>query len=271
MISLKGLTPYQAFARIEQETGKQPPDEVKALLRSIVGLDGKFGEAQFVNDDDEIGVLISMDTDEKREGAAKAIHELEFVNSDFGRKLQDEVGPPPEYNGGVGDSCDCISCNYRRKINGMDLAYDFIKGLTRTESENCTVENYAKIGKTVPTDKNTDAGRHAFDVIKDEVLNVLDQIKSDKPIARYNKDVKLSSILSDKAQTDVAALAKLAKSQQEGARIAYKEMVNGDPAALADFDRLADLNARSADITIREYEEMGELLNKVFKVVLNKM
>lgn len=68
-----------------------------------------------------------------------------------GKALIKEYGEPPkEYNGVVGDSCECQVCQLRRKVHGPDVLQDMNKGMFPDESLDTVEANYAKEGKAVP-------------------------------------------------------------------------------------------------------------------------
>lgn len=177
-LSLVGLTPEQAFVEIKKVVGETPPDFIQDLVKDLAGDDGKLGQFEFhYRPGETMGAhfVAKIDTPDQQETAVRAIHDIEFLESDLGQEMRKKHGFL-KYNGAVGDACPCAACNYRRVELGVDISQDFEKGLTRTESENIVTEEYAKLGMKVPADKNTEAGRKEFDNIKNSVKDLIKDV-----------------------------------------------------------------------------------------------
>lgn len=288
-VSLSGMTPFQAFAAIEKVVGFAVPDEVKQLLRDIAGDDGRFFDLQFIDTGDRFDLKGKVGGDDQKEALSRFEHDRQFLASDFGKQCQAELGPPPKYNGAVGDSCDCVACNYRRSVHGPSLTTDFEKNMSRTESENRTVEGYAKTGRTVPADKTLDAGKERF---KNADLGALvagmtrsyssSEDKGQKISKALDPSIKLLEMLLKVApeyatKTIREVSPHLVKDGNEvkalvgrdygKARKQFIDIVGPDSEALVDFDRVNALASKGADVTIQEHLELAKTLERVSSII----
>lgn len=240
-LSLVGLTPEQAFVEIKKVVGETPPDFIQDLVKDLAGDDGKLGQFEFhYRPGETMGshFVAKIDTPDQQETAVRAIHDIEFLESDLGQEMRKKYGFL-KYNGAVGDSCPCAACNYRRVELGVDISKDFEDGKTRTESENIVTEAYAKIGMSVPSDKNTEAGRKEFDNIKNSVKDLI------KDVSRLLD--RKEETLEDKA---VKARAGLVKRFGEGSQ------------EVKTFDRINSLMSKEK----RTLEESIEALEKMVQL-----
>lgn len=284
-VSLSGMTPFQAFAAIEKAVGFAVPDEVKQLLRDIAGDDGRFFDLQFIDTGDRFDLKGKVGGDDQKEALAKFEHDRQFLSSDFGKQCQAELGPPPKYNGAVGDSCDCVACNYRRSVHGPSLTTDFEKNMSRTESENRTVEGYAKDGRTVLADKTLNAGQERFKnadlgalvagMVGRAEANGMTDLKLDPSIKLLEMLLKVAPEYATKTIREVSPhlvkdgneVRAMVGRDFDKARKQFIDIVGPDSEALVDFDRVNALASKGADVTIQEHLELAKTLERVSSII----
>lgn len=123
--------------------------------------------------------------------AILAQHELnemgEVTKEKFEKVALKYFGPPPAYNGVLGDSHDCASCNYRRSFpDGIDNMKDCEDGITLCQARAALTEGYAKTGRTPPVE-TAQGPFHAQavemgDILKDiAVLTTILELLGEKP------------------------------------------------------------------------------------------
>lgn len=264
-INLKGKTAEQAFVAIGEFANEQVPETLRNVLRGLLLDTGVFGDIQVIKTNEGFDFVAEVTEDDQRFAAEDLGYLLELVEKDPDIRAAYDKRGIVAYNGAVGDSCPCSVCNLRRAEQGPTLTEDMRKGMTRAESEQRATENYAKTGRTIPEGLGTDAVRAKADQLKGGLGSIESLLKevfgADKVNVINASDLltKTRDVLKDRNAELKEMNAKLAPDARKG----LARIVGNDSEALADFDRLNELQAKER----RTPEETMEMMRKLQRIV----
>lgn len=147
-ITLTGKTLTEAKAEFLKLSGedKLSPQAEQMFENLALTDDGVI--ASMIVEVHEKGELDKMTQDEKLE----AFNQRMDAGEDFEEVAFQLFGPPPAYNGVVGDSHDCPACNYRRAQMGPDILTDMKAGMFPEQAKAAVKAGYAKDGRLVPNE-----------------------------------------------------------------------------------------------------------------------
>ena len=245
VIDISGLSAIQAVSAIERATGLVVPTPEKRTLAQLADANdgyiesgkrlfdleghGDFRQRIFPDDSETFDQFTArMD----REGQGKDW--LDYVK-DIGGKI-------PPYNGVVGDSHDCPSCNLRRENDGIDLMHDKEEGLTITEAKARVQYNYWKNGKEVPTEATAESGQAR---------------------ARMENLIRGALFGSQRDQAN-----EIIKKTAPGAIRGLKKVLGDDTPLAANLEKVVKIVTVDRPLTEAERKEADDLLNPVVEAVL---
>jgi len=159
--------------KITIHIGNMSADEAQALCEEL--LDMKFNAEQKaevkkleVNGKIPKGNMFNAIEVDKAEMGTNALTQLlaELFGEDLG-------GPAPDYNGVLGDSCDCPRCNIRRAEGEADPLRDLddLK-ITSAQSYEALKAGYGKTGRDIPKEA-LDINARLADVARNFLQSVL--------------------------------------------------------------------------------------------------
>lgn len=233
-LDVSGLTVAEAMDAMEKFFGQRPPRIVEEAISKVNQKDGKI-----------IDLKVQLETGDKsdlvkaaRDGSLLGVGAEGFVTApDMARdhepwleEAQRRFGPEPEYNGVLGDSCVCPACNYRRKLEGVDLTKDLRTGVTFDESMDTLKAGYAAVGKPVPkkavdyatlnTAMNDSAVAKAEELFPSALKGIQELFGKDHPNVQKLKD--LMDFHRDPDKVSLEARAQLLGSLQTSVDEAIK-------------------------------------------------
>lgn len=153
-LNVSGMTVAEAMDAMEKFFGTRPPKIVEEAIAKVEMENGKIKDLrvqlEYGGKDEFVKAA--------RDGSLMGVSPEGFVtapgmaedNEPWMEEAQRRFGPEPAYNGVLGDSCVCPACNYRRKLEGVDLTKDLRTGVTFDESMATLKMGYAAQGKEVP-------------------------------------------------------------------------------------------------------------------------